>query len=139
MRGGGGGFDDLKLFKAVELIEWQELPAEKPADEIDAVGDAENDHGIPALGLLRSRKGRERFPVVAAGELNPILSDATSCQTNKMTRWGVQQFKRTKAKRPTHYPTKQQQDQMLHQLSSNCADITSIFSSNCEIFSFSSV
>ena len=66
----GGGFDDLKLFKAVELIESQELPAGKPADEIDAVGDAENDHGIPAPGLLRSGKGRERFPVVAAGELN---------------------------------------------------------------------
>ena len=112
-----GSFDDIELLEAVELIESQEMPAEKPVVSVDET-DAVQDHGTPARGLESADKleGKERFAVVDDTEMNQILAGATSCQTNKMTRWGVQQFKRTKAKGPTQYPTKQHQ----HQNSSNC-------------------
>ena len=45
------GFNDLKLLKAVELIESQKMLAEKSADETDAVQDAETYHGTLALRL----------------------------------------------------------------------------------------
>ena len=87
-------FSDEDLAEAVESFEQSQQMAEIPDATMEA------DENIPdgpeeTASNPAPSSSRERFPTVSAENIEEFVAGATSNNTNKMTRWGVQQFNRT--------------------------------------------
>ena len=108
---------DDDLLEAVEAIEQSQIPttvsdpamsdqceseADEQPEQEPAASAEEDGQSVPAAA------SHTRFATVDEEEMDKIVAGATSTHTNKMTRWGVQQFKRMftsiKAIEPTLFP-----------------------------------
>ena len=102
-------FSDDDLLETVEAIESSQSVLQMPAPAIEADVSIQDS---PAPDESNEEKENaapttERFARLGADEMEEILAGASSTQTNKMTTWGVHQFKRM----PFFLPQTKQKDQ----------------------------
>ena len=90
-------FSDDDLVEAIESYETSQNPSDTHLgdNETDAQQTVTEETAPPTVNTgPPTAKSKDRFPNVTTEEIEGIIAGATSSATNKMTRWGVQQFKR---------------------------------------------